>query len=165
MAVELFDERLTTVTAHRPWPPAGPAERDRRAVVDQAAAAVMLTAWLERRRGGGAVVTGPDGAVPSPTGWTPDDAGPTSPAHRRRPRRPGPRPGSPAVRSGLVPASVARSPPWPSSWSAWSSSSGATCGCNSEADPSGPPGPQVIVTVRVGQRGRSAGLRAELPRG
>ena len=49
--VELFDERLTTVTAHQALAAGGTRERDRRDVVDQAAAAVMLSAWLETRRG------------------------------------------------------------------------------------------------------------------
>jgi putative Holliday junction resolvase len=44
--VELFDERLTTVTAHRALAAGGSRERDRRGTVDQAAAAVMLEAWL-----------------------------------------------------------------------------------------------------------------------
>ncbi|HEV3131220.1 MAG TPA: Holliday junction resolvase RuvX [Acidimicrobiales bacterium] len=45
--VELFDERLTTVTAHQALAAGGADERGRRQVVDQAAAAVMLSAWLE----------------------------------------------------------------------------------------------------------------------
>ena len=45
--VELFDERLTTVTAHQALAAGGTRERDRRGIVDQSAAAVMLTAWLE----------------------------------------------------------------------------------------------------------------------
>jgi putative Holliday junction resolvase len=45
--VELFDERLTTVTAHQALAAGGTRERDRRDIVDQSAAAVMLTAWLE----------------------------------------------------------------------------------------------------------------------
>lgn len=49
IAVELFDERLTTVSAHRALAAGGARERDRRAIVDQSAAAVMLTAWLESR--------------------------------------------------------------------------------------------------------------------
>ncbi len=51
--VELFDERLTTVTAHQALAEGGTRSRERRRVVDQAAAAVMLTAWLEARSGGG----------------------------------------------------------------------------------------------------------------
>ena len=49
--VELFDERLTTVTAHQALTAGGTKGRDQRAVVDQTAAAVMLTAWLDARRG------------------------------------------------------------------------------------------------------------------
>jgi putative Holliday junction resolvase len=44
--VELFDERLTTVSAHQALAAGGTRERDRRGVIDQAAAAVMLEAWL-----------------------------------------------------------------------------------------------------------------------
>jgi putative Holliday junction resolvase len=47
IAVELFDERLTTVTAHQVLAVGGAGERARRKVVDQAAAAVMLGAWLD----------------------------------------------------------------------------------------------------------------------
>ncbi len=46
--VELFDERLTTVTAERELAAAGVRGRRRRAVVDRSAAAVLLSAWLER---------------------------------------------------------------------------------------------------------------------
>ncbi len=46
--VELFDERLTTVTAHQALAAGGNKERKRRTVIDQTAAAVMLSAWLER---------------------------------------------------------------------------------------------------------------------
>jgi len=45
--VELFDERLTTVTAHRALTAGGAGGRARREVVDKAAATVMLGAWLE----------------------------------------------------------------------------------------------------------------------
>jgi putative Holliday junction resolvase len=46
--VELFDERLTTVSAHQALAAGGTRERDRREIIDQAAAAVMLEAWLAR---------------------------------------------------------------------------------------------------------------------
>jgi len=49
--VELFDERLTTVSAHQALTAGGTRGRDQRAVVDQTAAAVMLAAWLDGRRG------------------------------------------------------------------------------------------------------------------
>lgn len=49
--VELFDERLTTVSAHQALSATGSRERQRRPVVDQAAAAVLLSAWLDARRG------------------------------------------------------------------------------------------------------------------
>ncbi len=44
--VELFDERLTTVSAHQALAAGGARERARRSVVDQTAAAVLLEAWL-----------------------------------------------------------------------------------------------------------------------
>jgi putative Holliday junction resolvase len=50
--VELVDERLTTVEAERGLREAGVKGRDRRAVVDAAAARVLLQAWLEARRPG-----------------------------------------------------------------------------------------------------------------
>ncbi len=51
IAVELFDERLTTVTAHQALAAGGTRERDRRDIVDRAAATVLLAAWLESPRG------------------------------------------------------------------------------------------------------------------
>jgi len=50
VAVELFDERLTTVSAHQALRAGGTKGRNQRAVVDQTAAAVMLMAWLNGRR-------------------------------------------------------------------------------------------------------------------
>jgi len=49
--VETFDERLTTVSAERALAAAGHRSKARRRVVDQSAAAVLLQAWLDRRRG------------------------------------------------------------------------------------------------------------------
>jgi len=49
--VELFDERMTTVSAHQALTAGGTKGRNQRAVVDQTAAAVMLMAWLDGRRG------------------------------------------------------------------------------------------------------------------
>ncbi|MGH9283503.1 MAG: Holliday junction resolvase RuvX, partial [Acidimicrobiales bacterium] len=46
---ELHDERLTTVTAQRALRSGGTKARAQRAVVDQAAAAVLLQAWLDGR--------------------------------------------------------------------------------------------------------------------
>lgn len=51
VAVETYDERFTTVTAERALAESGRRGRDRRRVVDQAAAAVLLQAWLDARRG------------------------------------------------------------------------------------------------------------------
>jgi putative Holliday junction resolvase len=47
--VETYDERLTTVTAERALREQGVRGRDRRKVVDKAAAAVLLQAWLDGR--------------------------------------------------------------------------------------------------------------------
>jgi putative Holliday junction resolvase len=49
--VETYDERLTTVTADRALREQGLDARQRRKVVDKAAAAVLLQAWLDGRRG------------------------------------------------------------------------------------------------------------------
>ncbi len=49
LAVETYDERLTTVTAQRSLVEAGMRRDARRRVVDKVAAAVMLQGWLERR--------------------------------------------------------------------------------------------------------------------
>ena len=49
VAVETFDERLTTVTAERQLMSAGRRGRARRRVVDQTAATVILQAWLDTR--------------------------------------------------------------------------------------------------------------------
>lgn len=48
--VEYVDERLTTVTAERTLSRSGVRGRARRAVVDQAAAAVILQQWLDSGR-------------------------------------------------------------------------------------------------------------------
>lgn len=47
VAVETYDERLTTVTAQRSLAIGGVRAKDRRAKVDKVAAAVMLQAWLD----------------------------------------------------------------------------------------------------------------------
>jgi putative Holliday junction resolvase len=52
IVLELFDERLTTVSAHQSLARAGTSERSRRQIVDQTAAAIMLTGWIETRRSG-----------------------------------------------------------------------------------------------------------------
>ncbi len=48
--VEMVDERLTTVSAHRGLQAAGVRSAARRRVVDQAAATILLQAWLDGRR-------------------------------------------------------------------------------------------------------------------
>lgn len=47
--VETYDERLTTVTAQRSLRAGGTRARRQRPVIDQAAAAVLLQAWLDGR--------------------------------------------------------------------------------------------------------------------
>lgn len=49
VTVELFDERLTTITAAAALRRSGRDSRQARRVVDQHAAAVMLQAWLDGR--------------------------------------------------------------------------------------------------------------------
>lgn len=46
--VELHDERLTTVSAHRSLQATGMKEKARRLAVDKVAAAVLLQSWLDR---------------------------------------------------------------------------------------------------------------------
>ncbi len=50
LPVELWDERLTTVTADRDLMAVQMGGRARRKVVDKVAASVMLQAWLDHRR-------------------------------------------------------------------------------------------------------------------
>lgn len=54
--VRLVDERLSTVAAHRSLRDAGMAGRKQRAVVDQAAAVVLLQAALDAERAAGGAV-------------------------------------------------------------------------------------------------------------
>ena len=51
VTVETFDERLTTVSAARSLTDAGRTGRQQRTRIDQAAAAVLLQAWLDAQRG------------------------------------------------------------------------------------------------------------------
>lgn len=48
--VETFDERLTTVSAQQALFAGGTKARKQRAVIDKAAAAVLLQAWLDGQR-------------------------------------------------------------------------------------------------------------------
>ncbi len=48
--VETYDERLSTVTAERALKEQNLRAQERRAVIDQVAAAVILQAWLDHRR-------------------------------------------------------------------------------------------------------------------
>lgn len=63
VAVRMVDERLTTVSAHQALHGAGLKERSFRAVVDQAAAVVILNQALEAERRSGA----PTGELVNPT--------------------------------------------------------------------------------------------------
>ncbi len=54
LEVVLFDERLTTASAHRTLAAAGVGGRKRRELVDQVAAAVLLQAYLDMRAARGA---------------------------------------------------------------------------------------------------------------
>jgi len=58
--VDLYDERLTTVSAHQILREQGVSGPDRRDVVDMVAAAVLLQSWLDGR-------TGASGYQPDPT--------------------------------------------------------------------------------------------------
>jgi putative holliday junction resolvase len=49
LAVETYDERLTTVTADRLLQDQGLDAKERRKVVDKVAAAILLQAWLDHR--------------------------------------------------------------------------------------------------------------------
>lgn len=77
--VSFADERLTTVIAARTLAERGVRGRRQRAVVDQAAAAVILQSWLDARPGPAVEATGEQGARPD-AGW---DARATRGARRR----------------------------------------------------------------------------------
>ena len=49
--VHLFDERLTTVEAHRRLREVGKKQKDTRGLIDGVAASTLLQAWLDGRRG------------------------------------------------------------------------------------------------------------------
>jgi putative Holliday junction resolvase len=67
VGVRLVDERMSTVTAHSQLQAAGQGSRARRAVVDQAAAVVILQTALDAERSSGRPPGEPVAAVP--TGW------------------------------------------------------------------------------------------------
>jgi len=52
IAVELWDERLTSVAAHEILDEAGHDRRDRRDIIDQVAATVILRGWMESHPSG-----------------------------------------------------------------------------------------------------------------
>jgi putative Holliday junction resolvase len=70
--VELFDERLTTVSAERTLIEARVRREARRRVVDKVAAAVMLQAWLDGR---GARAAGGADSDPDRVGRRPSERG------------------------------------------------------------------------------------------
>ena len=49
LPVHLWDERLSTVAAHEILDEAGHDRRDRKAIIDQVAAVVILRGWMEAR--------------------------------------------------------------------------------------------------------------------
>ncbi len=49
LSVQLWDERLSSVAAHEILDEAGHDRRDRKAVIDQVAAVVILRGWMEAR--------------------------------------------------------------------------------------------------------------------
>ena len=49
--VELWDERLSSVAAHEILDEAGHDRRDRKAIIDQVAAVVILRGWMEHKQG------------------------------------------------------------------------------------------------------------------
>ena len=159
--VELFDERLTTVTAHQALAAGGTRSRQRRAVVDQTAAAVMLVGLA--RRVGPATVTmtgagGPARAVP---------------LDRRRACRRCPRP-SPGRRADPTAGRAATGRPhrrwriggaWP--WWGWSVVVlvAGFLWVQHEANPVRAPRGPGHRHRPVRHRGRSAGRRRSRPRG
>jgi putative Holliday junction resolvase len=66
LPVDTWDERLTTVTAHRDLMVLDLDAKQRRKIVDKVAAAVMLQAWLDHRAGTGQHAAPPD-LPPTPT--------------------------------------------------------------------------------------------------
>jgi putative Holliday junction resolvase len=77
--VETYDERLSTVTAHRSLQEMNVGAATRRKVVDKIAAAVILQAWLDHRAATGA---------PDPSGTSLQSTPP--PALAPPPAEPGP---------------------------------------------------------------------------
>ena len=61
LPVETYDERLTTVTAQRSLQELNLSPAARKRAIDQVAAAVMLQAWLDRRRTLAAPESEPEG--------------------------------------------------------------------------------------------------------
>jgi putative Holliday junction resolvase len=49
LPIELWDERLSSVAAHEILDEAGHDRRDRKRVIDQVAAVVILRGWMEAR--------------------------------------------------------------------------------------------------------------------
>lgn len=71
--VETYDERLSTVTAHRSLQEMNVGAATRRRVVDKIAAAVILQAWLDHRGAARPDHPGADDAPPAEPGPSPED--------------------------------------------------------------------------------------------
>ena len=71
--VETYDERLSTVTAHRSLQEMNVGAATRRRVVDKIAAAVILQAWLDHRATARPDPDGAEPALPAETGRTSKD--------------------------------------------------------------------------------------------
>ena len=56
LPVELWDERLSSVAAHEVLNEAGYGTKDRKYVIDQVAAVVILEGWMAAREAGGEAV-------------------------------------------------------------------------------------------------------------
>lgn len=83
--VNLVDERLSSVTAHRNLHEAGMSSRNHRKVVDQVAAAGILQHAIDMQKARGTDV---GSRVSAPLRTGPSTAGPAAPASRPRPGRP-----------------------------------------------------------------------------
>ncbi len=68
LPVHLWDERMSTAEAHRHLDAVGRGARDRKDVIDQVAAMLILQSWLDARRTSGA-----PGAQSSPESLSPDE--------------------------------------------------------------------------------------------
>ena len=75
--VETYDERLSTVTAHRSLDEMNMGGGARRRVVDKVAAAVILQAWLDRRAEQRSTIADPNPVAPIADGEPPARTNPS----------------------------------------------------------------------------------------